>query len=188
MNASFSHAGQDEDILELYFARDERAIAETDSRYGSVCRQVSMGILGNTSDVEECVNDTYLQAWNRIPPERPRSLCAYICRITRNLSISRLRHMTAAKRTRDLTVSLEELSATLPAEVESEAALVRHISDFLRREDELDRRLFLGRYWYAQSVAELARSWGLPAKTVSQKLFRTRERLRTYLKERGYSV
>ncbi len=188
MNSSFSRAGADEDILDLYFARDERAIRETDDRYGKVCMKVSMGILKSHPDAEECVNDTYLEAWNRIPPERPRSLCAYICRIARNRSISRLRKLTAAKRSRDLTVSLEELSATLPAEVDSEGVLTRHISDFLRREDELNRRLFLGRYWFSQSVAELAAAWDMPAKTVSQKLFRTRERLRAYLAERGYRV
>ncbi len=188
MNPTDSRVGGDEDILDLYFARDERAIKETAGRYGGVCMKVSMGILSSRSDAEECVNDSYLQAWNRIPPERPRSLCAYLCRIVRNLSVSRLRHITADKRSRDLTISMEELSAVLPAEVESEGELTRHISDFLRREEAINRRLFVGRYWLSQSVAELSAAWGLPAKTVSQKLFRTRERLRTYLTERGYTI
>ncbi len=188
MNPSTPRAGADEDILDLYFARDERAITETANRYGTVCMQVSMGILSSRPDAEECVNDTYLEAWNRIPPERPRSLCAYVCRIARNLSVSRLRRMTAGKRSRDLTVSLEELAAVLPAHVDSEGELARHISAFLRGEADLDRRLFLGRYWFSQSVRELSDAWGLPARTVSQKLFRTRERLRIYLSERGYSL
>ncbi len=188
MNPSDPRLGADEDILDLYFARDERAIKETAGRYGGVCMKVSMGILGSRFDAEECVNDGYLQVWKRIPPERPRSLCAYLCRIVRNLSVSRLRHLTADKRSRDLTVSMEELSAILPATVESEGELTRHISDFLRREEELSRRLFVGRYWFSQSVAELSDAWGVPAKTVSQKLFRTRERLRAYLSERGYTV
>ncbi len=188
MNVKQPRTGADEDILDLYFARDERAIQETHNRYGRVCMKVSMGILFSHPDAEECVNDTYLEAWNRIPPERPRSLCAYVCRIARNLSISRLRHLTAAKRSRDLTVSMEELSAVLPTAVDSPEELTRHISDFLRREEELDRRLFVGRYWFSRSVAELSEAWGVPAKTVSQKLFRTRERLRVYLSERGYSL
>ncbi len=178
----------DEDILDLYFARDERAITESDRRYGAVCMKLAIGILSDRSDAEECLNDTYIKAWNSIPPERPRSLCAYLCRIIRNLSISRLRQNKAAKRSRDMLVSLDELAETLPDRVESEGELARCISDFLRREEELDRRLFVGRYWFSQSVKELAAAWDVPAKTVSQKLFRTRERLRAYLTERGYSV
>ncbi len=106
-----SKAGRDEDILDLYFARDERAIRETGARYGRVCMHVSLGILQCRPDAEECVNDTYLKAWSTIPPARSRSFCAYICRIARNLSINRLRNPAASERTRDLTVSPEELSA-----------------------------------------------------------------------------
>ncbi len=186
--SSISQTGRDEDILDLYFARDERAIAETQERYGRVCLTVAMGILDSRSDAEECVNDTYLRAWNTIPPERPRSLCAYVCRIVRNLSISRLREVRAARRSRELTVSLEELSDCLPAVEASGGELSRYLSDFLRGEDAESRRLFLGRYWYGQSVKDLAADYGIPARAVSQKLFRTRERLRVYLTERGYSL
>ncbi len=180
--------GRDEDILDLYFARDERAITETQERYGRACLKVAMGILRSHPDAEECVNDTYLKTWHSIPPERPHSLGAFVCRIVRNLSINRLRDLTASRRNRDLTVSLEELSACLPAPEEAGSDLPRLISDFLRREEELSRQLFMGRYWYGQSVRELADEWDIPAKTVSQKLFRTRERLRAYLNERGYSL
>ncbi len=179
---------KDADILELYFARDERALTETDRRYGKVCMQVSMSVLDSRPDAEECVNDTYMQAWNTIPPVRPRSLCAYICRIVRNLSLNRLRDMTAAKRSRDLTVSLEELSACIPAPAEGAGELPRHISAFLRGEDELDRKLFMGKYFYGQSVKDLAREWGLSANAVSLRLYKVRERLRSYLAERGYTV
>ncbi len=182
------HIHSDNDILDLYFARDERAIGETDRRYGKVCMQVSMGVLASRPDAEECVNDTYLKAWNTIPPTRPRSLCAYVCRIVRNLSINRLRGMTAAKRSRDLTVSLEELSACIPAPAEENGALPRHISAFLRAADDLDRMLFMGRYFYGQSVSDLAAEWELSANAVSLRLHKTRERLRDYLAERGYSI
>ncbi len=93
-----SRASADEAILDLYFARDERAIAETENRYGKVCMQVSMGVLSSRSDAEECVSDTYLKAWNTIPPTWPQSLCAYLCRIVRNPSVNRLRDMNAARR------------------------------------------------------------------------------------------
>ncbi len=179
---------KDTDILDLYFARDERAISETDRRYGKVCMQVSMGVLDSHPDAEECVSDTYIKTWNTIPPTRPRSLCAYVCRIVRNLSINRLRDMTADKRSRDLTVSLEELSACIPAPTEGDGELPRHISAFLRAEDELDRKLFMGKYFYGQAVKDLAREWGLSANAVSVRLFKIRERLRAYLSDRGYTV
>ncbi len=175
-------------ILDLYFARDERAIRETAARYGKVCMQVSMSVLDSRPDAEECVNDTYMQAWNTIPPVRPRSLCAYVCRIARNLSINRLRDMRAAKRSRDLTVSLDELSACIPAPAEGDRDLPRHISAFLRAEDDLDRKLFMGKYFYGQTVKDLAREWGMSANAVSLRLCKMRERLRIHLTERGYTI
>ncbi len=180
--------GQDEDILDLYFARDERAISETDARYGKVCMQVSMNILDSHPDAEECVSDTYLKAWNTIPPTRPQSLCAYICRIARNLSLNRLEKLRAARRSRDMTVSLSELETCIPAPDEGDSELPRHISDFLYGLDTLDCRLFMGRYWYAQSVKALAAEWKLTPGAVSMRLYKTREKLRTYLTERGYTV
>ncbi len=178
----------DNAILDLFFARDERAISETDRRYGKACMQVSMGVLNSHPDAEECVNDTYLRAWNTIPPTRPQSLCAYVCRIARNLSISRLREMTAAKRSRDLTVSLSELAACIPAPDEGDRELPRLISAFLRESDDLDRRLFVGRYWYGRSVKDLATAHGIRAGLVYKRLERTRDDLRVYLTERGYTV
>ncbi len=181
------HEG-DEAIVALYFARDERAIAETERRYGGVCMRVSMGILDSRPDAEECVSDTYLRAWNTIPPTRPRALCAYLCRIVRNLSINRLRDMTAQKRNCDMIISLDELEACIPAPDEGDGELAGHISRFLWEEGELDRRLFMGRYWYGQSVAELAADWKLTTGAVSMRLYKSRERLRAYLTERGYTV
>ncbi len=178
----------DEGIIELYFARDERAIRETERCYGGVCMQVSMRVLDSRPDAEECVSDTYLKTWNTIPPTRPRSLCAYVCRIARNLSINRLREMTAQKRNRDLMVSLDELEACIPAPTEGDNELAGHISRFLWSERELDRRLFVGRYWFGQSVGELATDWKLTTGAVSMRLHKCRERLRRYLNERGYTV
>ena len=101
----------DQDIIALYFDRNEQAIAETDKSYGKACMQVSMNILQNRPDAEECVNDTYLKTWNAIPPTRPNSLCAFVCRIARNLSLSRLRDLRRQKRNQELTLSLDELEA-----------------------------------------------------------------------------
>ncbi len=184
----------DADIIDLYFARDERAIIETDRRYGKTCMQISMGVLDSRPDAEECVSDTYIQTWNSIPPTRPHSLCAYVCRIVRNLSINRLRARTAARRNHDLTISLEELDVCIPAPPEDEPArgtvgeLSRHISNFLRTVDAMDRRLFMGKYFYARSVAELAAECGIKEKLVYKHLEKTRTRLHAYLVERGYTL
>ena len=178
----------DQEIIALYFARDEQAIRETDARYGKTCMQVSMNILDSRPDAEECVNDTYLKTWGSIPPARPASLCAFICRIVRNLSLNRLQELTAAKRSRDLTVSFEELEACIPMPDEESPALAEELAAFLKTEGEIDRALFVGRYWFACSVEELARRTGMTKRAVHMRIFRTRERLRAYLTERGYSV
>ena len=178
----------DQEIIALYFARDEQAIRETDVRYGKTCMQVSMNILRSRPDAEECVNDTYLKTWDSIPPARPASLCSFVCRIVRNLSLNRLKELTAAKRSRDLTVSFEELEDCIPMPDEESPALAEELAAFLKTEGETDRALFVGRYWFACSVEELARRTGLTKRAVHMRIFRTRERLRAYLVERGYSV
>ena len=178
----------DQEIIALYFARDEQAIRETDARYGKTCMQVSMNILRSRPDAEECVNDTYLKTWDSIPPARPASLCAFVCRIVRNLSLNRLQELTAAKRSRDLTVSFEELEACIPLPDEESPVLAEELAAFLKTEGETDRALFVGRYWFACSVEELARRTGMTKRAVHMRIFRTRERLRAYLTERGYSV
>ncbi len=175
-------------IIDLYFARDERAITETQRRYGRMCRRLAEGILHSPPDAEECENDAYLRVWNSIPPQRPQSLRAYLCRIVRNLALNRLRDLSASRRDRDLWISLEEVSECLPAREEEPTLLARHLSDFLRTEEALDRKLFLGRYWYASSVKSLAEAHGLSPNAVSLRLYKTRARLRAYLHERGYSL
>ncbi len=182
------HSMEDEAILDLFFARDERALAETERKYGHMCMQVSMGILASRLDAEECVNDTYLKAWGTIPPTRPQSLGHYLLRITRNLSLNRLRHIRADCRDRAITVSFSELEECLPVRDEYAGELSRLVSNFLRTQKDTDRRLFLGRYWYNLSVTELARQWSMTPNAVSLNLRRTRERLRQYLNEGGYTI
>ena len=178
----------DQEIIALYFDRNEQAIRETDVKYGKACMQVSMNILNSRPDAEECVNDTYLNTWNAIPPKRPHSLCAFVCRIARNLSVNRLRELTAAKRNRNLTVSFEELETCIPLPDDQSPALTEELTAFLKEQGETDRVLFVGRYWFACSVEELAKRTGLTPKAVHMRIFRTRERLRAYLSERGYEV
>ena len=178
----------DQDIIDLYFARNERAIAETDKNYGKVCMQVSMNILDSRPDAEECVNDTYLKAWNSIPPTKPKSLCAFVCRIARNLSLNRLRDLRREKRNSELSVSLDELEACIPAAAEDAGQLAELLNSFLAELDETDRVVFMGRYWYAYSIDGLAASMKLTKKAVYMRLHKTRERLKAYLAERGYRV
>ena len=178
----------DSQIIDLYFARDERAITETAKKHGAVCMSLSLNILQSHPDAEECLNDTYLSAWNHIPPERPMYFRAFLCRIIRNLSLQRLQYLHRQKRNRDLEVSLEELEACIPVPEERADELAEHLSNFLRTQEKTDRLLFMGRYFHACSVKTLAKKSGLRENTVAVRLHRTRERLRAYLEERGYRV
>ena len=178
----------DQEIIDLYFARNEQAIAETDKSYGKVCMQVSVNILASRPDAEECVNDTYLKAWQSIPPTRPASLCAFVCRIVRNLSLNRLRDLRRNKRNREITLSLEELEACIPDTVEDSHELGTLLNAFLEGLHETDRVVFMGRYWYSYSVDDLAVSTGLTKKAVYMRLHKIREQLRAFLSERGYHV
>ncbi len=178
----------DQNIIDLYFARNEQAIAETEKSYGKVCMQVSMNILESRPDAEECVNDTYLKTWNSIPPTKPNSLCAFVCRIARNLSLNRLRDLRRDKRNREVTLSLDELEACIPAAVEDSNELAALLNSFLEGLDETDRVIFMGRYWYSYAIDDLADTMKLTKKAVYMRLHKTRERLRAYLGERGYRV
>ena len=175
----------DQEIISLYFARDEQAIAETSRVYGSMCMSTAMRVLDSRPDAEECVSDAYLKAWNSIPPEKPRVLGAFLCRITRNLAITRYRALHRHKRNRDLELSLSELAECIPA-AEEDDTLRDLIDSFLRGLEDTDRRLFLGRYWYATSVKELAKAWDMTPNAVSLRLYKTREKMKAYLSERGY--
>ena len=178
----------DQDIIALYFGRNEQAIRETADKYGGACMQVSMNILDSRPDAEECVNDTYLKTWNSIPPTKPHSLGAFVCRIARNLSLNRLRDLHRQRRDRDLTVSLEELENCIPMPDEASGELAELLSDFISAQDELDRILFMGRYWYACAPADLAKRMGMTVNAVNLRLHKTRQKLRAYLEERGYHV
>lgn len=177
----------DADIVDLYFARDEQAIRETADRYGGYCKSISMSLLHSEPDADECVNDTWLKTWNAIPPKRPSVLKTFLARIVRSLSIDRYRRTHNERYNRDLEVVLDELSVCSPAE-ENNPVLGEELRTFVDRLDILDRKLFVGRYWYAYPVARLAEAYGMTPNAVSLRLHRVRERLRDYLTERGYRI
>lgn len=182
-------AAFDREIIDLYWKRDELAIKRTDECYGGLCTRVALNILGNTADAEECVNDTYLKAWNSIPPERPRALAAFLTRITRNVALDRFRTKRRQKRGGEFTVMLSELGDCIPAPEETDATeLLTHIKAFLGGLDETDRHIFVGRYFHAYEVQRMAEAYGMTPNAVSLRLHKTREKLRIYLNERGYSV
>lgn len=179
---------EDFDIIALYLERKETAITETEKKYGGYCHQISMNILNDRLDAEECVNDTWLKTWNSIPPQRPGVLRLFLGTITRNLSINRYKARQAQRRNRELEVSLEELAECIPMKEEDAGELPTLLNGFLRSQPSEDRTLFVLRYWHAHSVKHLAETFGMTAGAVSNRLWRIREKLRTYLTERGYHV
>lgn len=183
----------DEKIIELFFARSEQALTELDRKYGKLCHNLSFNILNNQQDAEECVNDAYLGIWNKIPPEKPNSLQAYICKIVRNISLKLYHRKTATKRNSTYQVAMEELEDCLsaPNEIEAEIEskrLAHIIQDFLDSLTEENCVIFMRRYWFSDSYAEIAERVGLAEKAVSVRLTRIRKQLKNYLIEREVLV
>ena len=178
----------DAKIIALYNSRDEQAIRATADKYGNFCMSLSYGILQSRPDAEECVNDAYLRVWNSIPPAKPQSLQAFLAVITRRLSLDRYRQIRAAKRNRDLELSFEELSDMIKAPDDRADELPELLSSFLHTLDKAERRLFLRRYWLSVAVEALAKEEGTTKNAVTVRLYKTRNKLRAYLKERGYTV
>ena len=182
----------DNRIVELYWVRDEAAIAETDAKYGRFCYGVAYGILRDVPDAEESVNDTYLAAWNAMPPHRPDILRTFLGKLARRVSISRWRREHAEKRGGGQTaLALEELSwcvadgAKIDERVEL-AELGSVIDSFLRSQPETQRKVFVCRYWYCDSIEDIASRFGFGRGRVKSMLFRTREKLAARLVEEGF--
>ena len=179
----------DASIMELFRKRDECAIAELRLKYGRLCLYITGNILSQREDAEECVNSAYFDVWQNIPPDSPDDLKTYLCRIVKNKAIDRLKYNSAEKRNPQLTVSLDELSECIPdnrGEEISAEELAGLISRFLRTQEERRRRLFVRRYWYGDSLRELAELFGMNERTVATDLYRTREKLKAFLQEEGY--
>ena len=180
-------------IVELYHRREEQAIAESDKKYGALCRSIALRLLGLREDAEECVNDTWYAAWGRMPPDRPKALGAFLGRITRNLSVSRWRRDHAQKRYDGMEVLLSELEDCVPAPGTVEDSMDRRqlalsISAWLDSLGEGDRRLFIRRCWYGDTVKELAAERGERAGGLSQRLLRLRRSLRIFLESEGVEL
>ena len=182
----------DAEIVELYWARDESAIKYSDEKYGRYCRKIATSILNNIEDSEECVNDTYLNAWNSMPPHRPERLSTYLGKICRNLSINLYEKLTAAKRGGTETVScLDELEVFFPSGQDVEKTidmqmLVRSINTFLETLHTDSRIIFVKRYWYMASVKDIAKELSISESKVKMSLLRTREKIKNYLLKEGY--
>ena len=182
----------DSEIVELYLARDEAALAHTSARYGAQLRGLAYGILDDMPSAEECENDTYLAAWNSIPPHEPRTwLFAYLARITRHLSLDRCRAGGRDKRSAHLEELTAELANCIPARESTEAQmdakeLAAAISAFLHTLPEEKRDVFLRRYWYFDSVAALAKRMGWSESRVKTTLHRLRNALRDHLQKEGW--
>lgn len=179
---------EDKEIIVLFFARSEAAIQALAAKYEKLLHKISFQILQNTEDVEECLNDTYLGVWNTVPPTEPNPLSAFVCKIMRNVSLKKYRSNTAWKRNGAMDISLEELEAAIPvssAEEEWDAQeLGRQINAF-HTLDKKKRILFVKRYWFADSVQDIAKTFGISENLVSVRLRRIRKELKTYL-ERGH--
>lgn len=182
----------DKTIVDLYFLRNEDAIGLTEEKYGPYCYSIAYNILSNREDAQESVSDTYLAAWNAIPPRRPSVLSAFLGKLTRHISIDRWRQRTAAKRGGgEVAVALEELSECVAGlqniELEYERKeLIKAYTRFLKELPETERRVFLGRYWYMESIEAIANKFGFSQSKVKMLLQRTRIKLRLRFEEEGY--
>lgn len=183
---------EDKQIIDLYFGRSEQAIAETDAKYGHYCYSIAYNILTNKEDSEESVSDTYMAAWNHIPPRRPAILATFLGKITRHLSIDRWRSRSAAKRGGgEMVLALEELEDCVPGGESAERILERKqlaalLNRLLEELPETERSVFLCRYWYIDSIADIAAHFGFTESKVRSMLHRTRIRLRKALEKEGY--
>ncbi len=182
---------EDERIIDLYWARQEQAIVETDQKYGNYCRSISLHILNSQEDTEECVNDTWLRAWDSMPPKRPDFLAAFLGKIVRNLAISRYRMSHAQKRgSGETDLLLMELEECIPSaksveeEIEGKETAAS-INRFLAEIDAESRNIFVRRYFYVDSIREIAERFEISESKVKSQLFRMRNRLRDHLEKEG---
>jgi RNA polymerase sigma factor (sigma-70 family) len=185
---------EDSAIIDLYWAREERALAESDAKYGSYCRTVAYNILRCREDTEECVNDTWLRAWNAMPPQRPGILSSFLAKITRNLSLDRYKAGRADKRGGgQLPLALDELGDCIPdsrnvEDVVELKELSRVLDRFLRSLPEREACVFLRRYWFVDSTKEIALRYGMAEGSVKSTLHRTRGKLRACLEKEGIAL
>ncbi len=184
---------EDSTIIQLYWNRDESAIGETDKKYGAYCFAIANNILLSREDSDECVNDTWLRAWNVIPPKKPEKFRAFLAKITRNLSFDKYKKANAAKRSQEMQMILDELAECVSGgnttdEELSYKLLGESINSFLHTLSKRDRSIFISRYFYAESVSKIAGKYNITPNNVSAVLSRTRAKLHEYLVKEGFEI
>lgn len=183
----------DKQIVALYFERNEQAIAETQAKYGRYCYAIALGVLAVREDAQECINDTWISAWNSIPPHRPSILSTFLGKITRRIAIDKWRHRTAEKRGGgEAVLVLDELEDCVALNLDVEKAIEKKhleevINRFVHRLPEKDQKVFLCRYFYMDSIESICRQFGFSESKVKSILHRTREKLRKALTEEGFA-
>lgn len=181
----------EQEILKLYLNRDEAAISETKAGYGRLLQSIAYNILKNKEDAEECENEAILKAWNSIPPNKPQRFCAYLCKITRCLALDRYDYNTAAKR--GVSVPFEELQECFAAADHaedrlSESELTGLLNGFMSQCDRDTRVIFMRRFWFCDSIGDIAKRLHVSNSMVKSRLSRTMKKLREYLKKEGYNI
>ena len=182
---------EDTKIIELYFQRNEQAIKETEQKYGRLCHSISYNILQNAEDTEECVNDTFSALWNAIPPSKPENFMAFVCKIVRNISLKRLEFLSREKRSAKMLVSFEELSLILPDEKclgISDGELGVLINKFLKTQKEDTRNVFIRRYFFFDSIEDIAKRYSFTNSKVKNMLLNTRKKLKEFLIKEGFQL
>lgn len=185
---------EDRDIIELFWQRNEDAIHETKNKYHTILYKIAYNILMNHQDCEEMLNDTYFKVWNSIPPYRPSHLASFLIRITRELSIDCLRKKNRQKRIpQDICIPIDELAEIVSAketvdDIISEAQLAESINDFLQKLNAADRKLFVRRYFFAESIPSISQTYGMNEAGVKTRLYRIRQKLKNYLEKKGYEL
>lgn len=183
---------EDSKILDLFFVRNEDAIKHTDDTYGRRLYHLAQNIVKNEQDAEESVSDTYLKAWDTIPPQRPQHFFAYLAKICRNFALKKLDWKNAAKRSAEVVSLTEEMELCIPDQARDRETEARELSmlldRFLRTLTPENQMVFLRRYWYADTIAEIAVRYGISESAVLMRLNRTRTKLYAYLKKEGINV
>ena len=184
---------EDSRIIDLYFERSEEAITRTAEKYGRLCRSIALRIVGSYEDAQECENDTYVAAWNAMPPTRPHILSAFLSRISRNIALNRYEYNKAGKRNSQFNLVLEELEECLASSCSVEDTYIAGevagmINQFLEKLKTETRIIFVRRYYYADSVREIARRLDIGESKVKTTLFRVRQELKDYLEAQGVQV
>lgn len=179
---------QDSQIVTGLLERDQGVLKELSAKFEKLCLQISYNILNDREAAEECVNDTYLNVWNSIPPAKPDNLRAFVCKVARNLSLNRLRHDSAQKRSRDSLISLSELEDKMGVQQPDYDNIGGLIDEFLRTEKPESRIIFMRRYWFLDSIEEIALMYNYSESKVKSVLYRTRGRLEKFLRKEGIDI